>query len=118
MKVFTFGRAVRLAMLGGAIYYVRKHGGVRSTWNQLVEKARPLAEQAKQKMGEVSQNMGQGLGQQGQGIGQQGESLGQQGQGLGSDVAATDPMYQGSTTGAGTGIPDFSDPNLGNKSRY
>jgi hypothetical protein len=106
MKVFTFGRAVRLAMLGGAIYYVRKHGGLRATWEQLVERVRPLAEQAKTKMGEVSQNLGQNLGQN--------QGMGQEGQNLGVEPAVGDqPMYQGSTTGAGSGIPDFGDEGIG-----
>src|SRR5687768_9412252 len=100
MRLFTFGRAVRLAMLGGAIYYVRKHGGVRATWDHLSEKVKPLAEQAKGKMSEVAQN----LGQTSQKFGQQ-------------DVPPTEAAEVVSTQEefgtTGSGIPDF-----GNKPRY
>jgi hypothetical protein len=117
MKVFTFGRALRLAMLGGAIYYVRKHGGLRSTWDQLVEKMKPIADQAKEKMEEVTQNVGQNLGgKQREGMETEAE-IETGGVGAGEVGGSTSQQpYTGSAGGVGSGIPDFGD--RGNKTGY
>jgi hypothetical protein len=89
MKVFTVGRAMRLAMLGGAVYYVRKHGGLKATWNHLADKIKPFAEQAKEKVADVTQRTEK-------------------------PTEPEKPSHaSGGTTGLGSGVPDF-----GNKTGY
>ena len=50
MKIFTFGRVVRLGLIGGGIYYVRKHGGPRAVWNKLVAQVTQRADEVKDKV--------------------------------------------------------------------
>jgi hypothetical protein len=117
MKVFTFGRAVRLAMLGGAIYYVRKHGGVKSTWNELVEKMKPLADQAREKVAQVTDE-----------VAQKGEKLSSKVRRAGEEAeaeietresSAKEPQFGSTTTGGGTGIPDLGNRGgFGDKTGY
>lgn len=53
MKIFTFGRVVRLGLLGGGIYYVRTHGGPRAVWNKLVAQKNEVKDELKDKLDET-----------------------------------------------------------------
>lgn len=62
MRIFTFGRVVKLGLLGAGIYYVRTHGGVRAVWGKLVDEAKatigPLEHVAQNAAEEVKDTIG------------------------------------------------------------